>query len=325
MRTLTIFLLFTSTSYAADDAIFEKNAKLKVLAEKGAGGEGPAWDPTLGVLMSGNDNIHRLDRDGKASVWRKDAGTNGLLFDRQGRLLACEPGSRSVARIDREGKRTVLTDRFGGKKYNTPNDITIDNKDRIYFSDPRYGKRDDIEQLDDKKQSVEGVYRIDGDGKVSRIIGREVERANGVLVSADDKYLFVADNNNDDVGGARKLYRFELAADGSVDVKSQKLIHDWGKGRGPDGLKQDMEGRLYVAAGVNKPNPAEPDPKITAGIYVFDKAGKLLTILPVPTDEVTNCAFGGDDLKTLYITAGGVLYSIRTQTAGRVIWNGDKK
>lgn len=307
---------------AADEPIFEPGAKLKVEAAKGSAGEGPAWDPILGVLTSGRDGIHRLDRKGESSVYRKDAGTNGLLFDREGRLVCCEPVQRRVSRIDRTGNLTVLTDRFDGKRYNQPNDLTIDSKGRIYFSDPRYGSRDGMEIRDDKGNTIEGVYRIDPDGKVSRVIGREVERANGVLVSADDKYLFVADNNNSDVGGARKLWRFDLKPDGTVDVKSQNLLHDWGKGRGPDGVKQDAKGRLYVAGGLNKPNPpAEPAEDVKGGIYVIDpESGKLLAFLGVPTDEVTNCAFGGDDLKTLYITGGGTLYSIRTTTPGRVLW-----
>ncbi len=153
------------------------------------------------------------------------------------------------------------------------------------------------------------------------MIGREVERANGVLVSADDRFLYVADNNNNTKNGARKLWRFRLLDDGSIDRKSQFLMYDWGQGRGPDGIKQDQLGRLYVAAGLNKPNPPfEPAEDVKGGIYVFSPEGKLLTFLPVPKDEVTNCAFGGDDLKTLYITAGGTLYSIRTTTPGRVVF-----
>ncbi|HEX4610868.1 MAG TPA: SMP-30/gluconolactonase/LRE family protein, partial [Urbifossiella sp.] len=170
-------------------------------------------------------------------------------------------------------------------------------------------------------KTVEGVYRIDPDGSVHRVIGGEVERANGVLVSADNRFLFVADNNNG-VGGARKLWRFNLNGDGTVDAKSQKLLYDWGKGRGPDGIKHDVMGRLYVAAGLNRPNPpAEPDAEVKGGIYVIDPAdGKRLAFLPVPTDEVTNCAFGGADVQTLYITGGGTLYSIRTTTPGRTVW-----
>ena len=288
-----------------NEPIFEPGAKLTTLAGDGGAGEGPAWDPKLGVLTSGSKGIHQLTPEGEKKVWREKAGSNGLLFDRDGNLVCCEPESRSVSRISRDGKRTVLTDKFNDKKYNQPNDLTIDSKNRIYFSDPCYGKCD-LQQLDEKGDSIQGVYRIDTDGKVIRVIGREVDRANGVLVSADDKYLFVADNNNDKVGTARKLWRFDLKPDGTVDLKSQNLLYDWGKGRGPDGVKQDSKGRLYVAGGLNKPNPAEPATDVKGGIYVIDPdSGKLLAFVGVPTDEVTNCAFGGDDLKTLYITGGG--------------------
>ncbi len=319
MKTLTLLLLFAAPAFAAEP-IFEPNAKLKVEAEGDSGGEGPAWHPKLGIYSSGRGHINRLAPDGKSEIFRKDAGTNGLLWDRDGKLLACEPVKRRVTRTDADGKVTVLTDSFGGKKYNQPNDLTVDSKNRIYFSDPRYGPRDDMQQRDEQGKTIEGVYRIDPDGKVSRVLGREVDRANGVLVSADDKYLFVADNNNDE-GGARKLWRFDRKADGSVDAASKKLLHDWKLGRGPDGLKQDVEGRLYVAGGLNKPNPpAEPATDVKGGIYVFSPEGKLLAFLPVPRDEVTNCAFGGVDRKTLYITGGGTLYSIRTTTPGRLVW-----
>ena len=142
-----------------------------------------------------------------------------------------------------------------------------------------------------------------------------------MLVSPDDRYLFVADNNNNTAGGARKLWRFDLRKDGTVDAASRRLLYDWGTGRGPDGIKQDQQGRLFVAGGLNKPNPPfEPAQDKKGGIYVFSPEGQLLTFLPVPRDEVTNCAFGGEDLRTLYITAGGTLFSIRTMKPGRVVW-----
>src|ERR1043166_4314164 len=240
---------------AAQEPIFAEGAKLKVEAEGGVGGEGPAWHSKLGLLTSGNGHINQLDRKGKSTIYRKGAGTNGLLFDAKGRLLACEPEKRRVTRTELDGTITVLTDNYEGKKYNQPNDITVDSQDRIYFSDPRYGSREDMQIRDEKGQTIEGVYRIDAPGKVTRVIGREVDRANGVLVSADDRYLYVADNNNDTVGAARTLWRFDLDKDGSVDLKTKKLIYHWGKGRGPDGVKQDQKGRLYVAGGLNTPNP----------------------------------------------------------------------
>lgn len=306
---------------ASDRQVFPADAKLTVVVGNGAGGEGPAWHPQLGVLTSGHDGqINRFSRDGKPSVYRQKAGTNGLMFDPQGRLLACEPAQRRVTRTEADGTITVLTDRYEGKRYNQPNDLTMDSKGRIYFTDPRYGKRDDMQIRDAAGATIEGVYRIDPDGTVTRIIGRELERPNGILVSADDRYLFVADNNNNAANGARKLWRFDLNADGSVNLQTRKLMHDWGNGRGPDGLKQDQSGRLYVAGGLNKPNPPfEPAEDVKGGIYVLSPEGKLLTFLPVPTDEVTNCAFGGEDLRTLYITGGGTLYSIRTTEPGRII------
>ena len=140
------------------------------------------------------------------------------------------------------------------------------------------------------------------------------------MVSADDRFLFVADNNNNMVGGARKLWRFELQADGTVKHESQTLLLDWKTGRGPDGMVLDKEGRLYVAGGLNEDRaPIETNDK-KGGVYVFSPAGKFIEFVHVPRDEVTNCTFGGDDLKTLYITAGGSLWSIRCKSAGQMPW-----
>jgi gluconolactonase len=322
---LISLVAMTASGALAQEPIFQPGAKLNVEVGNGAGGEGPAWHPRLGLLSSGNGHIMRFDRQGHSSIYRKDAGTNGLLFDQEGRLLACEPIARRITRLEVDGKLTVLTDHYGGKRYNQPNDITVDSKGRIYFSDPQYGDRKGMEMLDERGRRVEGVYRIDRDGKVERIIGRELERPNGLLVSADDRYLYVTDNNNNNRRGARKLWRFNLNQDGTIDFDSRKLIHDWRLGRGPDGLKQDQKGRLYVAAGLNKPNPPfEPALDEPGGIYVFSPEGQYLAFQGVPLDEVTNCAFGGDDLKMLYITGGGTLYSIRTAVPGRVVWPNGK-
>jgi gluconolactonase len=224
-----------------------------------------------------------------------------------------------VSRRSLDGTTTVLAETFEGGRFNQPNDVAIDSRGRLFFTDPRYGNRDGMELLDAAGRPIEGVYRIDPDGAVTRIIAHEVDRPNGIAVSADDRLLFVADNTNDVPGGARRLWRFNLQDDGTVDLATQTLIHDWKTTRGPDGMKFDAEGRLYVAAGLNRPNPpAETADEPTAGIYVFSREGLLQEFVRIPRDETTNCAFGGKDGRTLFVTAGGTLWSLRTKTPGRV-------
>lgn len=293
-------------------------SKPRLLQERGAG-EGPAWHPNLGLLTSGEGHINRRSPAGDQSVWFRDAGSNGLRFDSRGDLVVCQSSQRRLVRRRQNGSLQVLADNYQNMKFNTPNDLAIDSKGRIYFTDPRYGDRTSIEMRDESGREVEGVYRVDTDGKVARIITHEVDRPNGIAITTDDQFLFVADNNNNNRGGARKLWRFNLNADGSTDPATQTLIYDWGSTRGPDGLKLDTAGRLYVAAGRNRPKlPYETADPPTAGIYVFSPAGEFLEFVRIPRDETTNCAFGGADGKTLFVTAGGSLWSIRTKTPGRV-------
>jgi len=292
--------------------------------------EGPAWHPSGSVFFTDivNDRIMRRDRSGALQVYRVPSGqANGLLFDYYGRLIAAEGGNRRVTRTELDGTITIMAAEFEGQPFNSPNDVALDSRGRIYFSDPRYGSRADILQRDasDKGREIEGVYRIDGPGQVSRIITHEVDRPNGLAVSPGDRYLYVADNVNDGPrgpGGNRKLWRFDLRSDGTIDAGSRTEIFDWGTDRGPDGLVLDTEGRLYVAAGFNFPKPpVETATKHKAGVYVLSPAGELLSFIPVPTDMVTNCTFGGDDFSTLYVTAGHTLWSVPTRAIGYVPLN----
>jgi gluconolactonase len=293
----------------------------KLLSQHGAD-EGPSWDPAGYLYFVGDNRVSRRDLGGKVSVFRDQAGgPNGSLVDSEGRLVVCEAGARRVTRIERDGTVTVLADRYKGKKFNSPNDLSIDSKGRIYFTDPRYGKRDSMEMRDEQGRLIEGVYRIDAPRKVTRILGAEVERPNGILVSPDDRYLYIADNNNNKKGGARQLVRFRLKRDGTVDTASRKVIFDWHTSRGPDGFKMDQKGRLFVAAGLNAPHPPFEVTEFKGGIYILSPEGKLLDFVPIPRDEVTNCAFGDSDLKTLFVTAGGTLWSVRVKTPGRITAN----
>jgi len=309
-------LCFAVPGWSAEKkgSVFVAGAKPVQVAGAMDAGEGPAWEAAAKTLyFVGNNKISRLHADGSLDIYREPSGgANGLAFDKEGRLVVCEAANRRVTRTERGEGITILADRYEGHRFNSPNDLSIDSKGRIYFSDPHYGPRETMEMRDMEGKLIEGVYRIDGPDKVSRVIGLEVERANGVLVEPGDAHLFVADNNNNAKGGARKLWRFDLRKDGTIDPKSQTRIFDWLTSRGPDGVKMDAQKRLFVAAGLNKESlPYETADPYRGGIYVLSTEGKLLEYVPIPKDEVTNCTFGGEDLKTLFITAGGTLWKIR--------------
>jgi gluconolactonase len=310
--TLLALLLLITPGFAAERRATTGAPKLEgdMMA-----GEGPSWDPAGYLYFVGGNRISRLALNGKPEVFREPVGgPNGSLVDPEGRLLVTEAGARRVTRTERDGTITVLADRYEGKRFNSPNDLALDSKGRVYFTDPRYGRRDTMEM------TIEGVYRIDAPGKVSLILAApDIDRPNGILVSPGDRYLYIADNNNNTAGGARKLWRFDLRADGTPDPRTRKLIFDWRTARGPDGFKMDRKGLLYVAAGLNKPNPPfETTDEFKGGVYILSPAGDLIEFVAIPRDEVTNCAFGGRDLKTLFITAGGSLWSVRVKTAGLV-------
>lgn len=287
--------------------------------------EGPAWHADGSVYFSDveNNRIMRRKPDGTMEVFRQPSGrANGLIFDHQGRLVACEGaalgGYRRITRTETNGAITVLTDNFEGKKYNSPNDLTIDSKGRIYFTDPRYGPRDGMEIRTAGGAFIEGVYRLDEPGKVTRILAEEVDRPNGIAVTPDDKFLYVVDNNNGQFG-TRKVWRFELDAAGNVKPKSRKEMFDFGRSRGGDGLKVDRDGRIYVAAGRSMLAPNETT-EMRGGIYVIAPDGRLLDLIPVTIDEVTNLCFGGPELNTLFITAGHALFSLPVKATGHVAW-----
>lgn len=310
-----VFLLMTLLG-AGHGQVVPQNAKLEV-ASAVAFTEGPTYHADGSVYFSdgANDRIMR-SAPGAGSrrvleVYRTPSGrANGLLFDREGQLVACEGGSRRVTRTEKDGRITVLADSYQGKRFNSPNDIDLDAQGRLYFTDPRYGDRSGMEM------EKECVYRIDPDGKVTRVID-DLERPNGIAVSPDQKTLYVVDNNNS-LRGSRKIYAYELRPDGSTG--GRRVMHDFGTSRGGDGMCLDNQGNLYVAAGLNTPNPPAEPGEGKAAIYIFSPTGKQIGFIAIPEDAVTNCTFGDPDLKTLYITAGKTLFRIRLNIAGHLLW-----
>jgi gluconolactonase len=238
----------------------------------------------------------------KTTVYREPSGrANGLDFDPQGRLVACEGantgGNRRISVTEKDGSVRTLADRWQGKRFNSPNDLTIDLKGRVYFTDPRYVG------AEPREIDTESVYRVDPDGTVTQII-TDVQKPNGIILSPDMKTLYLADNNPK---GKRALLSFPLKPDGTVGPK--KVLHDFGKDRGIDGMSIDVQGNVYATAGQGK----------TAGVYVFNSEGKRLAFVPTP-ETPTNCVFGGKERKTLYITAGKSLYRIELKVAGFAVY-----
>ncbi|MCI0387898.1 MAG: SMP-30/gluconolactonase/LRE family protein [Acidobacteria bacterium] len=314
----TLFPMILSAAVLAQDPVVPPNAKPEVVSTV-AFTEGPAYhvDGSIYFTDVSNNRIMRSvpgPQPGSRrvlEVYRTPSGrANGLVFDLEGRLLACEGGSRRVTRTEHDGAVTVLAGSYQGKPFNSPNDIDVDAQGRLYFTDPRYGDRSGMEL------EKEAVYRIDPDGKVTRIID-DLERPNGIAVSPDQKTLYVVDNNNG-AGGSRKVYGYELRADGSAGKR--RVIHDFGVSRGGDGMCLDSRENLYVTAGLNTPNPPAEGGPAKAGIYIISPAGKQIGFIPIPEDMVTNCTFGDPDLKTLYITAGKTLFRIRLNITGHVLW-----
>ncbi|MHC4624978.1 MAG: SMP-30/gluconolactonase/LRE family protein [Planctomycetota bacterium] len=257
--------------------------------QKLAGGysftEGPAADAKGNVFFTDipNSRIHKWSTHGTLSTFLENSGrANGLFFDSNGNLLACAGGTGRLISIDPRAKVTVLADKYHGKPFNSPNDLWLHPKGAIYFTDPRYGRRENL------PQNGEHVYYLSPDRKrLIRVID-DMVRPNGVIGTPDGKLLYVADH------GAGETYVYKINLDGTLSHK--KLFAP----QGSDGMTLDEHGNLYLTA---------------AAVYVYDPAGNRIQTIDVP-ERPSNVCFGGRDKKTLFITARTSLYSLRMRTRG---------
>jgi len=279
--------------------------------------EGPTVAPDNTVYFSDITFTHQADMQaghimrfhpetGETSVFRSPSGmSNGMKFDAQGRLVVAEGadfGGRRITRTDMNtGKSDIIAGLYEGKPFNSPNDLTIDENGRIYFTDPRYVGYEPVEQ------PVMGVYRIDPNGSVHLVIA-DSGKPNGIAVSPDQKTLYVGSNDSgslrelpEDVPtymGRMALLGYDLKADGTATYR--ETLVDYHPEHGPDGFEVDVEGNLYVAV----------RDKTRFGICIYSPNGKELAYIPTP-ELPTNVAFGRRELsKVLYITAGGSLFRI---------------
>ncbi len=281
---LALLVVVVAGCSAKKRGVVAEGAKLEKLAGGFKFVEGPAADAEGNIFFTDipNNRIHKWSLDGELSTFRENSGgANGLFFDKDGNLLACEGGGRRLVSIDPKGNVTVLADKYNGKRFNSLNDLWIDPKGGVYFTDPRYGSRNNMEQ-----DGEYAYYLAPERDRIVRVVD-DMVRPNGVIGTTDGKRLYVADH------GGGKTFVYSINKDGTLSNK--KLFSP----EGSDGMTLDNEGNVYLT---------------TDGVAVYNKNGERIETIEVP-EKPTNVCFGGKDKRTLFITAGNSLYSVRMRAA----------
>ena len=304
--------------------ILPKNSQLEELWNEGEFTEGVAVAPDgriyfSDISRSADDpgQILRFDPKTKKTTVFSDKSfkSNGLMFDRNGRLIACcgsNGGNMSLCEVSSKGVVKPIISKYGGKQLLSPNDLVITPAGLIYFTDPRYIG------TEPEGQKEMCVYRYDPKKKqLTRVLRqKDIEKPNGVHISPDGKTLYVAETNNGSRHGSNPPYEakmgrmtlnaFPIRKNGSLNIKKKRVLADFGKETGTDGMTLDVKGNIYAAVRMASKH----------GIVVYSPKGKELAYIPTPSLP-TNCSFGnGKESAMLYITSGTGLYRIQLKIDG---------
>ncbi len=275
------------------DRIVPEEGLLEVLATGFKFTEGPVWSVKGGYLLFSDIPANQIKMYtpgvGVTTFREPSRNSNGLTFDKELRLLACE--FRRVSRTERDGSIVTVATHYGGKRLNNPNDIVVKTDGAIYFTDPTYGC-----PPEEKELPYQGVYRVTPKHGELTLLVDDFEQPNGLTFSPDEKLLYIADSSD------RCYVRvFDVQPDGSLangrlfaDLKSNKP-------GGPDGMKVDVEGNVYVSA--------------AGGLWIYAPTGKLLGIINTP-ERPFNCGWGDDDWRSMYLCAHTSLYRILLKIPG---------
>ena len=261
--------------------------------------EGPVWHPAGKFLLWSDmpgDHMRRWSaRDGVSTFRTPCNMSNGLTYDRRGRLLACEHASSRVTRTEPDGRIIPVATHYKGKQLNSPNDIVCRSDGGIYFSDPPYGRAKFYGVERPQELDFQGVYRVGPDPASTELLVDDFDRPNGLCFSLDERRLFVNDT-------ARKHIRvFDVTASGTLTNGRVWAETKGDKPGAPDGMKLDSAGNVYCCG--------------PGGIHVFDPEGALLEVLETP-EYTANFAWGDDDYRSLFVTASTSLYRIRRTIPG---------
>ena len=281
--------------------------------------EGPAVDREGNVYFTNIrvSKILKWDPPNKSlSVFRTGSNSaNGLRFNMKGDLLVCEGQPARLTRTNmKTGTISILADQFKGKALQSLNDLDFDSGGRIYFSSR-------ASNPDPQRDNKRSVYRLDPDGSIHQLLTEpQVHMPNGMVLSPDEKILYLIEAHPDE-NHNRNILAFDLHEDGSIS--NQRVLYNFYPGRSGDGMCIDIKGNLYVAAGLHARRGSSETLATRPGIHVISPEGKLLAFRETPEDTITNCTFGGEDLKTLFVTCGSYLLSIRTKIPGKKSYKPD--
>ncbi|MCG6857613.1 MAG: SMP-30/gluconolactonase/LRE family protein [Salaquimonas sp.] len=286
-------------------ALFNSNVHLDQLATGCRWSEGPAWFAAGRYLVWSdipNNRMMRYDEtDGSVSVFRSPSwNSNGNYVDREGRLLTCEHGTRRVTRTEHDGSITVIADNFGGKRFNSPNDVVVDSAGAIWFTDPTYGIKTDYEG--DKAISEIGsanVYRVDPASGEVTAVATDFVQPNGLAFSPDHSRLYIADTGRTEGPEHPAHIRVFDVVDGR-SLKGGAVFAECTRGLF-DGFRLDEDGRIWTSTG--------------EGVECYDADGTLLGLIRTP-EVVANCVFGGPKRNRLFIAATTSLYAIYVMARG---------
>lgn len=283
--TFLLVLIAATVGGAQDQSVMTPGAKVRKLAGDFQFTEGPAADAQGNIFFTDipNNRILKWSLDGTLSVFRADSGgANGLYFDRDGNLLACEGSGQRLVAIAPNGDVIVLADQYQGHPFNSLNDLWIDPKGGVYFTDPRYGNRDNL------PQDGEHVYYLTPDHQSVIRVVEDMVRPNGLIGTPDGKRLYITDN------GGRKTFAYTINADGTLADKTLFCSE------GSDGMTIDNEGNVYLTTSV---------------VAVYNPQGKKIEEITIP-EQPANATFGGADGKTLFVTARTSFYCVAMRLGG---------